>query len=285
VAHSYVVLGALDRAGFEQTRLEQKVMEDSRIYSTIGTTPPFSALTSQELGEIAKHFLQLRAPARLPVCGSSHELGKHVVLIMSGTFDVRCQVLVRRDALGLVHSANGEAPEALGFSDVPIISLSRGSMWNADLVMSTEEERDWCQGVEFSHHRLYPREESKCLVVSLRDLTNFSYSNKTMRRAMDAYAKLFRHQRKTSIYHVLACLCKPDFQAKVSGYMKQIMSTLDSAEVAWQKALIKYEKEVHEDLDLFSTLGGVGVGGQQKATRQDSKFAIAQNMGKQLERV
>lgn len=129
---------------------------------------------------------------------------------MHGTFDVRAQILVSRNAIGL-----NTTGEPLAFSDVPIITLTKGAMWNGDLVLGTEEEREWCNAVHFSHHNLYPRGESKCLIVSLKEMTKFCFSNKTMRRAMDTYAKIFRHQRRTSVYHVLSYLCKPDFQSKV----------------------------------------------------------------------
>ena len=80
VAHSYVILGALDRSGFDQTRLEHKTMEDARVFAVAKQTPPFSALQDKELKDIFPYIFQLRAPARLPVCGNSRELGKHVVL-------------------------------------------------------------------------------------------------------------------------------------------------------------------------------------------------------------
>merc|ERR1712194_970756 len=249
---SHCVLGALDRTELLASKLEHKTMEDSRIFHTVRRCVPFSALTDKEMAEIAPRVIPTRTPARLPVGGNSVELGKNVVLIMSGTFEVRCQVLVSRHALGL-----NQTGEPLAFSDVPIISLSRGSMWNADLVLSTESERDWCTGVEFSRHNLYPRSEGgKCLVVNLKALTNFCWHCKTMRRAMDAYLKVFRNHRRSSVYQVISTICKPDFQAKVSGYMKDIIQTIDEAEGSWPRQLRKFEVELLEDINNADHNGG-----------------------------
>ncbi len=49
------------------------------------------------------------------------------------------------------------------------------------------------------------------------------------------------------MYQILAYLCKPDFQAKTSGYMKEIIRTLDEGEEAWKKQVRKFELEILEE--------------------------------------
>ena len=63
--------------------------------------------------------------------------------------------------------------------------------------------------------------------------------------------------------------------------MKDIISTLDGAEVEWQKQLKKYEAEIQEDLDLFDPVRG----GKDGDAEKSKKFAMAQKMGKLLERI
>ena len=121
VAHSYTVLGALDRPGYFQSRENQRVMEDSRVVSTLRSVCPFSALTERELKPLIPKVIQFRAPARLPVCGSSFELAKNVVVVMTGVYEVRATVLVTRNSVGL-----GVSGQTMGFSDVPIMALGRG---------------------------------------------------------------------------------------------------------------------------------------------------------------
>ncbi|CAD7923875.1 unnamed protein product [Amoebophrya sp. A120] len=242
VAHSYTILGALDKQAFLSTKSEQQVMEDSRKLQIVKRVPPFSALVDKEVQQVCNRLIPLRAPARLPVCGNSHELSRHIVIVMSGVFEIRATILVSRNAVGL--QASGQS---LAFSDVPIISLEKGSIWNGDLVMADEEDRDWCTGVEFSHYNMYPRADAKCLVMSIRELQRISYNNRLLRRWFESYATLFQNNRRDSVYEILSYLCKPDFQSKTSGYMKEIIRSMDYGEVRWKGILKKYEAEILED--------------------------------------
>jgi len=155
--------------------------------------------------------------------------------------------------MGLQASA-GQS-QSLAFSDVPIIALERGSIWNGDLVTDSELGRDWATaGVEFSHYNLYPREDAKCLVISLRDLQRISYQNRLLRRWFESYATLFNNHRRDSVYTILQFLCKPDFQSKTSGYMKEIIRAMDAGEQRWKEALKRYEGEIMEDAMDFDAV-------------------------------
>ncbi|CAD7953194.1 unnamed protein product [Amoebophrya sp. A25] len=249
VAHSYTILGALDRQSYLNTRSEQRVMEDSRVFSTLKRVPPFSALTDKDIKEICTKLIPFRAPARLPVCGNSHDLSRNLIIVMQGTFEIRATILVSRNAHGLHYSG-----QSLAFSDVPVMALEKGSMWNADLVTDFEDNRDWCNGVEFTHYNMYPRDDGKCLIIPIRELQKVAYKNRLLRRWFESYSTLFRNQKRDSVYQIIAYLCKPDFQSKTSGYMKEIIRSMDEGEKRWKEALRKYEVEILEDAVDFDTV-------------------------------
>ncbi len=84
----------------------------------------------------------------------------------------------------------------MAFADVPIIALTKGSMWNADLVLGDESGREWCSHVEFTHYNLYPREDAKCIVIAIKDLLKVTIANKLLRRWMESWGTMFRHNRR-----------------------------------------------------------------------------------------
>lgn len=73
------------------------------------------------------------------------------------------------------------------------MSLKRGSMWNTDLVSPEYDafgnlmSREYVEGVEFSHFNIYPKGQSKCLMISLRDMNKFCWQHKLLRRWIDNY--------------------------------------------------------------------------------------------------
>lgn len=227
VAHTYTIMGVIDKQSFFAGKTEQRVMEDSKLMQTIKNIVPFCALHHRDLQEFCVKLEQVRAPGRMPVCGNSNDLSKYLVVVMSGTFEVRCQVLVTAANIGTRLLPGGKP---LAFSDVPVIMLKKGSMWNVDLVMpeydmlGNLESRKWVENVEFSHYNIYPREDAKCILVPMRDAQKFVMNNNLTKRWFSTYAKLFHTTKRISVFSIVQLLCKPDFVAKTSGYMKEILA-------------------------------------------------------------
>lgn len=69
-------------------------MEDTRILNTLRTVPPFSCLKEEEVARVATRVDQVRTPARIAVAGNSSEMMKNLFIVMSGEYEVRCQIMV-----------------------------------------------------------------------------------------------------------------------------------------------------------------------------------------------